>query len=134
MEIKPGQEFSWDDREICDEALALQAAGVSFEYFCDGEWKSGHLRFSTSFRYRRKPDPEPAKLQFCDYRGQLVDAPDDFPQTIATYSDGLVIWSADAKLHQVRYGLQVKRFDNPADAMDNFSECICHDLQCQGQL
>lgn len=73
------------------------------------------------------------KLQFLNYKHELVDAPKELAIEIANHADGLVVWSRGGKKnHQVRYALQVKTFTDSMEAAQEFGECVHHAAECVG--
>lgn len=73
-------------------------------------------------------------MKFRDYRGNLVEAPKDLPQTITNLYDGLIVWSRDKEKHQIRYGLQIKTFPGPIMAAEFLGHCVMHNASCDGLL
>lgn len=70
-----------------------------------------------------------------NYRGELVVAPRDFSCVVASYQDGVIVWSRSGKSnHQVRYGLQLKTFKDDLSAAREFGECVRHLAECDGLL
>ncbi len=72
--------------------------------------------------------------QFMNYKGQMTDAPEDLPNEVFSYDNGLIVWSRNKKKHQVRYGLQVKMFTDDLDAAEEVGRCLRHAVECEGKL
>lgn len=69
-----------------------------------------------------------------NYQGVLVAAPDDLKNIVAVTA-GVVVWSKGGKKnHQVRYGLQVKGFNNDIDAAKEYGLCVRHNAECDNLL
>ena len=67
-----------------------------------------------------------------NHAGEMVPTPADFPNIVETYYD--IVWSRKKTLHQVRYGLQVRRFSTSDDAAHEFGLCVRHQAECAGLL
>lgn len=52
------------------------------------------------------------RRQFPDYNGKMCNAPRDLSVKLFIHEDGLIVWSYCPlhRIHQVRYGLQVREF------------------------
>ena len=66
-----------------------------------------------------------------NYKGEMVTPPADLYQHVAVHADGLIVWSRRGNLHQVRYGLQVRRFDCQIKACHEYGECVRHYAECE---
>lgn len=75
------------------------------------------------------------KTQFRNYLGTLTDAPKDLKNVVATYADGMIVWSySSPSTHQVRYGLEVTKCGNSLSAAEQFGYCVHHLEACNGKL
>lgn len=60
----------------------------------------------------------------------------DFPTIIAHDQDGYIVWSMcpeneySQAIYKVRYGFQVKDFDNVKDAFKEYEACVSHAEAC----
>ena len=69
-----------------------------------------------------------------NYKGEMIEAPADLYQHVATHADNHIVWSRRGRLHQVRYGLQVSQFHDSFMAAREFGHCVHHYAECEGLL
>jgi hypothetical protein len=69
-----------------------------------------------------------------NYAGEMIEAPTDLYQHVATYADHYIVWSRRGNLHQVRYGLETKQFQDSIEAATEFGYCIHHYAECEGLI
>lgn len=73
-------------------------------------------------------------LQYFNWKGDLIDAPKDLGNIVATYADNVIVWSSSGRRHQVRYALQVKTYDTSIGAAEQFGYCVHHLEECNGKI
>lgn len=79
-----------------------------------------------------EPAPEPerstmtAQSSARNWQGQACPAPDDLKRCVAMAAHGHIVWSTQNGVHQVRYCLQVKQFDDWHKACEEFTNCLAH--------
>jgi hypothetical protein len=69
-----------------------------------------------------------------NHKGELVDAPADLYQIVATYAECLIVWSRRGRLHRVRYGMQVNETHSARQASEWFGSNVAHFATCEGKL
>lgn len=74
------------------------------------------------------------KLQFQNYKGEMVNAPKDLKNIIAKYDGDTIVWSESGGKHRVRYALQVDDFSDSIEAAKEFGCCVHHLEACNGKI
>jgi len=69
-----------------------------------------------------------------NYRGERVLAPPDFRNVVASVGESTVVWSVSGRKHKVRYGLQMRIFNDSLTACHEFGECVRHMAECEGKF
>jgi hypothetical protein len=73
-------------------------------------------------------------MQFRNWKGEMMDAPKDLRQVVATYDNDTIVWSRSGKRHQVRYALEVTPCGTSLTAAEQFGYCVHHLEECNGKL
>ncbi len=71
-------------------------------------------------------------MKFRNYRGDTVEAPEDFKKVLFSHGNGSIVWSVKKGIHRVRYCLQSRDFRDSIEAAHNVGECLHHAIECEG--
>lgn len=75
-------------------------------------------------------------MKFANYAGEMTEAPKDLETVVAALNDESIVWSFSkaTEVHQIRYCLEVNKFQSAEMAADDFKNCLIHQATCNGHL